>query len=408
MLKVIISSTLEREYRNFTVVRTFKDVRNLGLDKISIIIIHKFNETDFDAGVFLSEFYQAGVKTFVYLSNEPSIIVKMALSGINGYIYEDDFYLDDEEELQGLIDDLGIDEDESLADTSASIVGDFIQSFARGDEKIKAPLYLEQVTEAVNELSKSVNQKEYQISIMGESAIDIFSRASNIIKNMSEQKGAIEKKLEDLKRVQSSAANMKPTFSNNVQFFPQIQYMRTPTLLLVREYTPCKYLTSFLLMYSQYVHFKLSKRVKYIILYKNCYCESVRYQKFTKINNETQNIDSLYDNEHLAVNIPKKDVLNKIFEKQQIDLFIVLDRMYEKEDMITGRIKKLNAASGLGDVEKFGLKAEQTIMSVKDESNSFCTLKSFKKYPPDFDAQVAAYLQAYQSFFNKLDKYIGF
>ena len=408
MLRVIVSKTLDDKFKNFTVVREFKHVKSLDMDKISVLIIYDFPGTDFDAGVFISDFYKAGIKTFVYISKDPNVTVKMAINGVSGFVFDDDFYFDDEEELEDLIDSLGIEEDESLADTSAAIVGDFIQSFARGDEKIKAPLYLEQVTEAVNELSKSVNQKDYQIAVMGESAIDIFSRASDIIRTMSANKTKLETQLKDLQRIQSSANNIKPTFNNNVQFFPQVQYMRTPKLLLIREYTPCRYLTSFLLMYNQYVHYRLNKRTKFVILYKNCFCESRRYRdEFAKISNETYKMDSLYDKELIAINAPKKEVMNKLFDKQ-IDLFIVLDRMYENEDMISGRIKKLNAVSGIGDTAVFNIKPEQTIMSITDEENSFCVLKSLANYPKDFDAQVTVYFQSYQNFFKKMDKFIGF
>ena len=82
--------------------------------------------------------------------------------------------------------------------------------------------------------------------------------------------------------------------------------------------------------------------------------------------------------------------------------------MYENEDMISGRIKKLNAVSGIGDTAVFNIKPEQTIMSITDEENSFCVLKSLANYPKDFDAQVTVYFQSYQNFFKKMDKFIGF
>ena len=407
-MKVIISTELEDKYNNYIVVRDFKAVRNLK--GVTVLILHKVEGlSDFDAGVFISNFYKDGIKSFVYINSNPSKVIKTVINGVGGTTYEDEFYFDDEDELTALLDDLGLDTStNSLVLSSTQIVKDFIGAFSRGEERIQAPVYLEQVNQAVNELSELTHKQELQINEMGVSAIEVFERASSIIVSMNDQKKILEKQLEEFEESQALKQMSKQSnaFSSAIMFFPSFKYVGTSKVLNVRELSPCRYLTSFLLAYTHHIHFNLNKRVKFIIVHQKGKGIADKYSEFTAITQESMGISSLYDNEIIATNNPKKDVMQKLTHLDD-DVIIVLDRLYSATDIITGRVVKVNAVSGLSDINRYKVKPDTCIFPITSQPNELFNIPLIKNYPKEIDMQYAVYAQTCKNQFDILDGMLG-
>lgn len=407
-MKVIVSTEVEDIFTQFVVVDSFKKVNEL--QGVTTLIVHKYKESDFDAGVFISTFHNNGINQFIYISENPSSTLRMVLKGVNGYYFEDEFYLEDEEELISLLEDIGMsDNDESstaLASPALDVVSDFIQSFARGEERIKAPLYLEQVTGAVNELSEITHQQELQLSTMGASALEVFEKASTIIKNMDAQRKVIEKQLEELEMSQANSVSNKPSFGNNIMFFSPYKYIGNAKVLLIREYAPCRYLTSFVLGYTQYLHYVKNKRVKVIFVVQKGQGVSAKYKDFTFISEETKNMMSLYDAEIVATNSPKKEVLKDLLSIP-VEICIVVDRLYGMQDIISGRVTTIPVVSSASDVRRYGVKAKDCIFSVTRQPEEFLTIPTIKNFPREQDARLAVYNQIMESAYKKIDAKLG-
>lgn len=406
-MKVIVSTELDDNFTKFVVVDSFKKVKEL--QGVTTLIIHKYKESDFDAGVFVSQFHNNGIDQFIYISSSPSSTLQMVLKGVNGYYYEDEFYFEDEEELSTLLEDLGMeDEDEntSLATSALNVVNDFVSSFAKGDERIKAPLYLENVTSAVNELSLLTHQQELQLNTMGASALEVFEKASAIIRNMDAQNKNIEKKLEELENQQNNSFSSKPTFGNSIMFFSPYKYIGNSKILLIREYAPCRYLTSFIMGYLHHLHYVLNRRPKLIFVHQKGAGVSAKYADFTSITQESMNMSSLYDNEIIATNNPKKEVMKDLLTKQN-DVIIVVDRLYGNQDIVSGRVTKINAVGSRSDIARYKVRPEDTIFSITRQPKELFTLPTIKNFPTEIDARYAAYTQVLGSKYEILDNKLG-
>lgn len=406
-MKVIVSTELDDNFTKFVVVDSFKKVKEL--QGVTTLIIHKYKESDFDAGVFVSQFHNNGIDQFIYISSSPSSTLQMVLKGVNGYYYEDEFYFEDEEELSTLLEDLGMeDEDEntSLATSALNVVNDFVSSFAKGDERIKAPLYLENVTSAVNELSLLTHQQELQLNTMGASALEVFEKASAIIRNMDAQNKNIEKKLEELENQQNNSFPSKPAFGNSIMFFSPYKYIGNSKILLIREYAPCRYLTSFVMGYLHHLHYVLNRRPKLIFVHQKGAGVSAKYADFTSITQESMNMSSLYDNEIIATNNPKKEVMKDLLTKQN-DVIIVVDRLYGNQDIVSGRVTKVNAVGSRSDIARYKVRPEDTIFSITRQPKELFTLPTIKNFPTEIDARYAAYTQVLGSKYEILDNKLG-
>ena len=408
-MNIIVSSELNGDkFNNYIVVDSFK--RASEVKGITTLIIHKFKESDFDAGVFISNLHNSGISNFVYITDSPSSTMLMVIKGVDGNYIEDEFYFDDEEELDALLEDLGMEsqneESTDLAAPALDVLSDFIQSFVRGEERIKAPLYLEQVKDAVTALSTITQQQELQLTTMGNSAIEIFERASTIIKGIDSQRKIIEKKLEEIEFSAANATSSKPSFGNNVMFFTPYKYIGNSKVLVIREYAPCRYLTSFVLGYLNHLHYELNKRPKLIFVHQKGQGVSAKYSDYTAITQDSMNIASLYDAEIVATNNPKKEVLRDLLMKPN-DVIIVVDRLYGKDTIVTGRVTTVNAVGSKSDIKRYNIKPEDTIFSITSQPKQLFCLAMIKSFPPEVDARIAAYTQVMQPKYVQLDTRLG-
>lgn len=419
-MSVIISCDLDSTaFDTFIVVDKFKDVKKIG-SSIDTLIIHHFKETNFDAGVFINDFKNSGIKRFIYMSEQLDETVKMCLKGLNSYIFEDEDYLYDETELSILLEDIiksEKDKEETTALTTTEqkikILEDFIEGFKKKDPLINAPIYLTRAKDAVNELSVITQKQELQINVMGAESREIFARAKEIIENMHKQNLEVQNKIRALEESANDIQGRQP-MSSSVDIYGQYRYFASTPILLIREFSHCRYLTSFVLAYEHYLHYTLNKRAKLIVCHSKASEVSRKYggDDFVAITDVSYKTTSLYANEKIAINIPKKDILKKLIESNSnnLDIIIIVDRLYGKTPIIDGKkVTTLNAISGSSDVARYGLenKFQDTIIPVSEftvnKKEPFVTLKTLADFPPEIDTRYAAYDMQYTSIFQKLD-----
>lgn len=402
-MQVILSKTLENKFKNFTVVDSFKKLRTMS--NITTLVINSFVENDFDAGVFISDLKTKGeIKNFFYINSELSTTIVMLIKGMKGHISEEEWYLEDEEELKGYIDSVTEEEEDASSSLPAlGVVDQFIQGFVKGDSEINTPLYLQRVKVALNELNEITHKQEVQISTMGESAIEVFESASKIIRAIDAQKREIEKQLSVLEtKGNETASNM---FSNTAIFFQPYRYMNAKKVLVIKEYSPCRYLTSFVYNYVRHLHYDKNKRVKLIIVHQKGANVSAKYSNITNITSENCGQKVLYNNEYIATNNPKKEVMSELLT--DCEYFVVLDRLYLGESIVTGKVNIVNAVSGVSDIKRYHLDIQDTIFSVTNYKNCLLCIPVIKNFPVEEDARRAMYTQTLSKGYEVLDKRIG-
>lgn len=411
-MRVIVSKSIEDHFRNYVLTDSLK--KALEFKGVEVLIINSFTENDFDAGVFISRFKSSGVSRFLYITSNPNATIQLLIKGVKGFWTSDEFYFDDEEELDALINDLSEEEQEEESDDfmavaapALDVVTDFMKSFVNGDKIINTPFYLERVNNSITELTEVMHRQELQLTTMGYGVLDTFERASKIIEGMNNQRKLIEKKLEELEYSTANTVSSKPSFGNNIMFFTPYKYIGNSKVCLFREYSPCRYLTSFILGYLNHLHYELNKRPKLIFVHQKGQGVSAKYSDYTAITQDSMNIASLYDAEIIATNNPKKEVLRDLLMKPN-DVIIVVDRLYGAQDIVTGRIAgKVNAVGSKSDIKRYNIKPENTIFSVTSVPKNLFTISVVKNYPTEKDGRIAAYVQFMEKNYELLDKKFG-
>lgn len=418
-MDIIISTSLnEDDFRNFHVVSSFEEflkvADNFNLPRTNVII-HSCKEDDFGAGKAIAELNKKGVKRFIGINKDISATMQMLITGTRGSSFKDEFYLEDEEELTALIEELDEYEQEKEKELPAAhsidILKDFIEKFVNNDEKLKAPIYLDTVNQAVTTLEEVNAKQALKLTSMGESAVSVFERVSCTFKQMDENRKILEKQLDELSNANSTVS--RPILGNSIYSFTSYKHMGSTRVLLVKEYSPCRYLTTFMLAYCNHVHYSLNKRVKLVFVHQKAENISSLYRGIgdscASITQETSGIATLYDSEIVATNSPKREVMRDLLGKA-VDLVIVVDRLYGSNDIVSGRsITKLNAVSGNSDIARYKLDASNTIFSVTAGKNGveFAHLPIIKNFATEEDGKYAMCEQAYAKAFSKIDTKLG-
>ena len=403
-MNFIVSQSVADIFTQFMVERNLTSVKGklremkTGAD---LLVLHSFPEEAFQAGVFLTDFKELGVKNIIYISSNPNPVILNALNGVNGRHVPDEFYLESEEDLLSLAEDLSS-EDEDVS--SVGVLQDFVNDIGvKVPKELVPPVVIENATSAIRDLRTATDYHRQLVSTLGQGTMEVFRNAKALIKGLASERDALGKKLDELESKLNSAPAQSSSFGGNISYYSPYKYNGNARVLLIREYSPCRYLTSFCLGYLSYLHYEKNKRVKLIFIHQKGQGVAAKYNSWVGINDQNSKIDSLYDQEILTTNDPKRDVLRTMLDRS-VDVFIVVERLYGNDDIVGGRVIKVNAAGSASDIARYNLKPENTIFSVTAQPNQLFEIPVIKNFPVDVDARRSVYATNLKEDYKKLDE----
>lgn len=407
-MRVVVSNKLKVKYRGYRVFKSFEELEKSG-ESVECIVLHSTLESDFSIGLHLSKLKKQGVKVFAYINESPSVTITMCILGCGGTVEQDEFYFDDEGDLDYLLSTLGLDSPHSVSSVALSSVGvisDFIQYFINGDERLNTEFYLSSVQRAVSELAEQTKTKDLVIKDMSNSAVGIFNQASQVLEGMQKSRKELESKFNELEGAfkQREAPRMSKAA---VTMYPAFNYRGQAKMLHIQELTPCRYLTTFILSYQYYLSVSLNKRVKVIFIHQKASRVSEKYRGFTTtINSDNLSNENLISSDTVATDSPKLDVMTKLTSCND-DVIIVVDRLYN-EPIVRGTAKTVYAVSGLSDMTRYKVKPSECIFPVSEHPNALMCLPIVKSFPVDANTRQATCYQLYKpEHYAKLDKILG-
>lgn len=411
-MKVIVSDRLEDNYTQYMVMSSFKEVLD-KIDTISRVIIHHVAATEFDVGVYVSKLNENGIKEIAYICEEQVNSIKLCVLALHGLVLDDEFYYEDEEELEVVVNDFfeeGESESTELAtQTNIEIISDFITAFTHGDDKISAPVYIKQVNAALTELAEYTEKQDIVIKDFANTALDTFTKASLLINRMQETKRDLEDKLKKVEEsiTKGSVSRVTPKERmNQAMFFSSYQYIGGAKVLCVRELSPCRYLTSFILGFKNYLSLVKNKRVKLIICYTKSAGMGKKYNDFTSITTESKGNKMLYASDIVTTNTPNNTVMQELMH-QKDDIIIVVDRLYGSQPILKkNNITLINAVSGMSDLNRYGVRPQECIFTTTRHPDNFYCIPYIKGFALDADTRRAQYMQACSDIYDKLLKYM--
>jgi len=414
-MHVIVSDSLKDTFTQFKVVNSLKvALEDASISEIDVLVYHKTGEMDLNAGVWFSKFRSKYPEaTVLYICSNPVQAMQMAIHGAKGFYYADEFYLHDEEELLSLVAShkegtVQVENELAVVNSSLDIVSDFMQAFLQKEPRVNIKGYQDQVSAAINDLVVYTDEQNKQIQSMGNTALTIFGQAETVITTLRKNSDLLKSQLSKLEEHGPiSVAGSTAGFSNAATSFPTYRFIGNAKVLCFREWAPTRYLTSFVLAYMRYLHLTKHKRVKLVFVYLRSNGIAKKYDKMTSIVPENYTRDNLYDADTIATNNPKREVMDKLLNRPNNDIVLVVDRLYGNDCIVTGRVKTVGVVSSRSDFDRYAAKPEDCFTSVLEYPGCLFTIPTLDRFPIDEDTRYAIYLGQFGTYFAKLDKILG-
>jgi hypothetical protein len=353
-----VITTKDINLGNVKVVRSVKDV--VTVTKSSFVVFESSDDLLEDAVSFLVGVVKRVLNThLVYIASNPVPLIEEVIKGLGSQSLRDDSYLDDLNSYSELIDylekgDTSLDEDEDIS-SEISVLDSFVSEQVENLSPIQRSMVQDSYDKVVGTLDEMTSK-----DVLREQLVN-FAHVSR------ERVVSLE---QDLKLKEKEVANLAPRgggFLAGTNNYPVYNYSGSAKVLVVKEHSPCRYLTSFLYAFAERQEKVNNIKTKLIVVSSKNYMTELRYKgAFDEANPTTivQSRGRLMTSTKVYTTTPTAAVMDFLMQSLGYDLYVILDRTDKKEECVAGRgIKTVHAVSNLNHMRALKLEVKNTIVN---------------------------------------------
>lgn len=353
-----VITTKDINLGNVKVVRSVKDV--VTVTKSSFVVFESSDDLLEDAVSFLVGVVKRVLNThLVYIASNPVPLIEEVIKGLGSQSLRDDSYLDDLNSYSELIDylekgDTSLDEDEDIS-SEISVLDSFVSEQVENLSPIQRSMVQDSYDKVVGTLDEMTSK-----DVLREQLVN-FAHVSR------ERVVSLE---QDLKLKEKEVANLAPRgggFLAGTNNYPVYNYSGSAKVLVVKEHSPCRYLTSFLYAFAERQEKVNNIKTKLIVVSSKNYMTELRYKgAFDEANPTTivQSRGRLMTSTKVYTTTPTAAVMDFLMQSLGYDLYVILDRTAKKEECVAGRgIKTVHAVSNLNHMRALKLEVKNTIVN---------------------------------------------
>lgn len=353
-----VITTKDINLGNVKVVRSVKDV--VTVTKSSFVVFESSDDLLEDAVSFLVGVVKRVLNThLVYIASNPVPLIEEVIKGLGSQSLRDDSYLDDLNSYSELIDylekgDTSLDEDEDIS-SEISVLDSFVSEQVENLSPIQRNMVQDSYDKVVGTLDEMTSK-----DVLREQLVN-FAHVSR------ERVVSLE---QDLKLKEKEVANLAPRgggFLAGTNNYPVYNYSGSAKVLVVKEHSPCRYLTSFLYAFAERQEKVNNIKTKLIVVSSKNYMTELRYNgAFDEANPTTivQSRGRLMTSTKVYTTTPTAAVMDFLMQSLGYDLYVILDRTDKKEECVAGRgIKTVHAVSNLNHMRALKLEVKNTIVN---------------------------------------------
>lgn len=325
------------EYEGWLVCRSLADVVSLT-GSLDNLVLNKSQERSDDKIRYLKMLFSKHTSCkFLYVCDEEHTdgAVKMyIIGGLKGRYIDDEFFLEDTHELNGLIVELPAIIDTDMS--SSGVLDDFFNRYISGGETEISQGYLQVVKKAATEMVSAYQDKSLELIRMSESASEIFSNSVDLVANMKERQRRLEKDLQNLKdrKEEVDSLSSKVAMGSPILFYPRISYLKVKDIIRFKEIGSVPYLISFFLGFRLYLERVKIVRPKLIVVESQGEMIETKYKGYPWVTQKSKSDSSLYYSEVVFTNCPTSNIVTKMLDDTNYDTFVVVDRTKNYKDHI--------------------------------------------------------------------------
>lgn len=398
-----ILTTKPVSYSGFSVVTSVSDIGRLTMK--STLIVESYTDKDFDFAIFLlNAVRDCSLTKIAYIADQPVRILLELMRTIGAFVMSDSSLIESTESFSELLEFLATnkvstkaEELEVLAD-SFVIIDQYIQEKFEQEPKVekrRLSLAYKEVSDALQEVVFSEElSKELQSFLLS---------ASSKVKVYEDELSQREKELDNIKS--SSFGSF-----GSISAYTQYTYTGNSRVLVIKEKAPTRYLTSFLISYVDWLSRVPELNAKLIVVENDSDFVDLRYKNLAKADAKTilQNRSSLFLVPAIYTTTPTQTVMQELMYPT-MDLYVVLDRTYKRNQAITGRgINTVFATSSRRLMRDFDLTSEECIVNELGEQTQLGVLAPIESYAVASGSRILQQQKAFDSIMRKLTERCGF
>jgi hypothetical protein len=234
---------------------------------------------------------------------------------------------------------------------------------------------------------------------------EINSYIDDLLERNEKTNAKIEELMEAVKKYEATndfnTGIRRPT--NSVLFPSYSVPVGCSRVLYIKLYAPCNYLNSFILAYQDYLMMLKQKKAKVLLVHQKVELMMCKYKDIPRLAMDSVNMMNLNSDFYITFE-PYKMVLDAFF-KQSAELYIVIDFLYSKDQLLKGhQVKTLCGVSGISDIKMFNLPPEKVISAQTGVEQSYIIprLKGYASATKSGKLQL--YSSACSELYGRLDK----
>lgn len=402
-MNIIVTSN-KVDYEGFLKVKSLQEAVEV-VGSIDFLVYHRSSESA-DVKVSILTRLKDRAKTMIYIRDRESIeqAVQMIVIGSEGKYIDDEFFLESSDELNRLI--ANMDEITSIVTLGGvPVLSDFFNRYLKDGSASFNPSYLAVVKDAVATIISEYSQKSTEIINLSTTATELFANSSEILSRMKAEQEKMQNTVMQLESAKESIVSSSNSFGlPSVVFFPTVNYLKEKNIIRIKDVGGCIYLTSLMLGFRLYLEQIKYVRPKLIFIEPIGVQYEKKYSEFPWVTQASYKSMEGYYNPVVFTNYPTKDVMQRLLEDGEYDVFIVVDRLRTANNHVLnckGSAVRY-AVSGKGTISKFSLNASNCFSTIRMIRGSLFTVPVFQDYPNEVDQRERLYTRSCDKYYEIL------
>lgn len=404
-----------------------------------VLIINSYTDDEYHAGVELSNLIQQDLQYVLYLTDKPLLNMTSLVKSIGGLVDTEEYLLDTEtlmvliqnfkdtskhkqqtlkytndiiaaDAIETDLSDVDSGSQALINQSSIDVIKTFYHDYALGTIDTTNKAYLNIVLKAINDINDSGQSLTNYDKDVTNTVNELYSKASSELSQLENTRIQLTEELEHVTdkfhRITEQQGFLG--LGNKIESFAPYKHINQhgTQVIVFKEYSQTRYLTSFILGYYQHIKTEMHKRLRVLFVLPNKQTIINKYEKSSEkiIHVTTNNYQSeeVVTNDLLYTEIPVSRMYQFLLDTHD-DYFLVIDRTYNNEFCINGRVTKWHAFSGRSEADANPDIKENRIFSIRKLTQRDIVINHVENYPSANVDRRATYNKNFIEEYKKLD-----
>jgi hypothetical protein len=398
-----ILTTKPVKYSGYEVVSSISEIGRLTMK--SVLIVESYTDRDFDFVVFLlNALRDTSLTKLAYISENPSRILLEIMRTVGAFVAQDSSLIDTTEQFSELLEYLMSNTTSTYSEELDELADSFttLDNYVRGKLESEPKILQRKVLMAHEKVSDALQDIVFSEDLTQELQSFLLTASSKI--KIAEDE--LDKKEKELSLVQSSGFGG----FGSINAYTQFSYTGNSKVLVIKEESPTRYLTSFLASYIDWLTRVPELNAKLLIIDKDSDFVDTRYKSLKKADSKTivNNSSTLYLVPIIYTTTPTQSVMSNLMSPV-VDLYVILDRTYKRTLPVSGRgISTVYSLSSRRLMRDLGLNSEDVIVNDLGEHTQLGVLAQIEGYAMDEGSRILQQQSAFEPIMKRLTVKAGF